>query len=105
MARSKQPKNFYWCDSDYFDLIKFPIFTEKYDNLRERGQYAFAVNTRLTKLEIKLIIQELFCVKVKSVNTSFQYRLKAPTGATKAKWKKAIVTLVPGDSIDLVKVS
>lgn len=108
MGLSKQQKKFGWRASDYFNLINYPIFTEKSDNLRSQNQYTFAVDPRLTKIEIKLAIQELFGVKVKSVNTAMQIlkkrRLRGRVSSSKTKLKKAIVTLAPGNSIDLLQV-
>jgi len=108
MPISKQQKNFGWRVSDYFNLLKYPIFTEKSDNLRAQNQYTFAVDPSLTKIEIKLAIQELFGVKVKSVNTAMQTlkkrRSRGRTSSSKVKLKKAIVTLAPGNSIELLQV-
>lgn len=107
MPLSKQRKNFGWCVSHYFDLIKYPIFTEKSDNLCTQGQYTFAVASSLTKIEIKFVIQELFNVKVRSVNTATQI-LKNPRSRkrftnSRTKLKKAFVTLAPGNEIKLLK--
>jgi large subunit ribosomal protein L23 len=111
MSFSKQRRNFGWCTSDYFSLIKYPIFTEKSDSLRAQNQYTFAVDPILTKVEIKVVIQELFNVKVKSVNTittmraSKKGRLQKRVSRSKTKVRKAIVTLASGSSIDLLKVN
>ena len=108
MALSKQQKKFGWHASNYFNLINYPIFTEKSDNLRSQNQYTFTVNSSLTKIEIKLAIQKLFKVKVKSVNTAMQIlkkrRLRKRVNSSKTKLKKAIVTLAPKNSIELLQV-
>ena len=112
MALSKQQKNFGWRASNYFNLINYPIFTEKSDNLRSQNQYTFTVNPSLTKIEIKLAIQKLFKVKVKSVNTSMQiwkkHRLNIRFSSrilySKTKLKVAIVTLAPKNSIELLQI-
>lgn len=109
MPFSKQRRNFGWCTSDYFSFIKYPIFTEKSDNLRAQNQYTFAVDPILTKIEIRVVIQELFNVKVKSVNTITQTfkkgRSRGRVNRSKTKIKKAIVTLASGDAIDLLEVN
>lgn len=107
MPLSKQQKNFDWCVSHYFDLIKYPIFTEKSDNLGIQNQYVFSVASSLTKIEIKFVIQELFGVKVRSVNTAIQ-TLKSPRSrkrftTSRTKMKKAFVTLAPGNEIKLLE--
>ena len=111
MSFSKQQKNFGWRTSDYFDLIHYPIFTEKTDNLRAQNQYTFAVDPSLTKTEIKLAIQELFNVKVTAVNTAVikteilkKKRFRRGSTFRKRKFKKAIVTLAPKNSIDLLQI-
>jgi len=51
------------------DLVKYPVLTEKSTRLLENNQYTFDVDLRLTKTKIKALIEELFEVKVLSVNT------------------------------------
>ena len=84
------------------DVIIKPIMTEKsYENIAI-GKYTFEVALTATKVDIKNAVEELFGVKVKSVNT-LRYdgknkRVGVHQGKTKA-WKKAIVTIDtnPGD--------
>ena len=86
------------------DLIKYPIITDKATRLLELNQYTFATSKKSTKTEIKLAIEYLFDVKVISVNT---YNLPKKTRrigkfvGTKASYKRAIVTLAKGNSINL----
>jgi len=107
MPLSKQRKNFGWCASHYFDLVKHPVFTEKSDNLRTQNQYTFAVASSLTKIEIKFVIQELFGVTVRSVNTAMKTvrgpRLRGRRGVVKTKFKNAFVTLAPGSEIKFLE--
>jgi len=86
------------------DYIKYPIITDKATKLLESNQYSFAVNPHATKPDIKIAIEYLFSVKVKSINTSTlpikQRRIGKFLG-NKAHYKKAIVTLHTGNSINL----
>ena len=91
-------------------IIKKPILTEKMTLLGEKRQYAFAVDIDANKIEIGKAIEKRFSVKVTSVRT-IRYRGKAKTQFTKrgrfsgmrASWKKAIVTLAPGQSLELLE--
>lgn len=86
------------------DLIKYPIITDKATKLLEINQYTFAVDSKSNKLEIKTAIEYLFNVKVLSVNTlkppSKQRRIGKFVG-NRAQYKKAILTLAKGNSINL----
>jgi len=91
------------------EIIKYPIVTEKANQLMEASnRYSFAVDRRANKLEIKKAIESFYNVGVLNVNTcvmpgKFKSRYTAGGfvhGKTSA-YKKAIVTLAEGDSIDL----
>ncbi|MBD0343242.1 MAG: 50S ribosomal protein L23 [Coleofasciculus sp. Co-bin14] len=86
------------------DLVRRPIVTEKATLLLEQNKYVFEVIPKATKPEIKAAIESLFDVKVTSVNTIRPPRKKRRVGkfvGFKAQYKRAIVTLAPGDSITL----
>ena len=86
------------------DLVKYPILTEKTIRLIEQNQYSFAVDSKSNKVDIKAAIEQLFDVKVVSVNTLLQPLKKRRVGkfiGTKSRYKKAIVTIEPTDSITL----
>jgi large subunit ribosomal protein L23 len=86
------------------DLIKYPIITDKATKLLESNQYSFATDIKATKPEIKLAIEYLFQVKVKSVNTHHTNRKQRRIGkfsGNKPNYKRAIVTLSAGNSINL----
>jgi large subunit ribosomal protein L23 len=88
------------------DLIKYPLLTEKSITLIEQNQYSFAVDYRATKTSVKNAIENLFDVKVISVNTSRQAIKMRRVGkyiGQKSQHKKAIVTLAPENSITLFK--
>lgn len=88
----------------YSDIIIAPVVTEKTMTLRNENVYTFKVAKDANKTEIKKAIEEAFNVQVKSVNTlntkSKKRRVGKYQGRTKT-YKKAIVTLKDGSSIDL----
>lgn len=82
------------------DLIRRPILTEKATRLMEENKYSFNVVLQATKPEIKAAIEDLFQVKVVQVNTLRLPRKKRRVGkfvGFKSQYKRAIVTLAPGD--------
>ena len=86
-------------------IVKRILRTEKGSRLTEsRNQYFFEVEISANKLEVKRAVEGLFGVKVRSVNTqivpSKPKRVRQALGWT-AERKKAIVTLEPGQKIDL----
>lgn len=83
-------------------LIKYPILTEKTIQLLQSNQYSFAVEKNANKNSIKAAIEELFDVKVISVNTSMLALKRRRVGkfiGKKPRHKRAIVTLAPENSI------
>jgi large subunit ribosomal protein L23 len=86
------------------DLVRRPIVTEKATLLLENNQYTFEVDPRATKTEIKSAIEQLFEVNVVQVNTQNPPRKKRRMGrfvGFRSTYKRAVVTLAPGDSITL----
>ena len=85
------------------DIIVRPIITEKSNRMMEHNKYSFEVLPQANKIEIKEAVQAVFKVKVEKVNTiqvrSKPKRLGAFLGRTRS-WKKAIVTLAPGERIE-----
>ena len=85
------------------NIIQKPILTEKSTNLNQYNQYSFVVNQRSNSNEIKKAIEKIFKVKVTKVNTSIMRgKLKSFKGKIgyKKDYKKAIVTLAEGNTID-----
>lgn len=88
----------------HYDVIRNPVVTEKSTMASEHGQVVFDVAIDATKTEIKAAVEALFSVKVKAVNTlvrkgkvkRFRQRLGVRNNV-----KKAVVTLVDGQSIDI----
>jgi large subunit ribosomal protein L23 len=87
----------------YHHLIKGPVITEKSHALKEAAnQVTFRVAVKANKIEIRKAIEELFKVKVLAVNTIQMHGKKKRVGRTEGvrpSWKKAIVTLAPGEKI------
>ena len=86
-----------------FSIIQKPILTEKSTNLNQFNQYSFIVSKNSNSSEIKEAIQKIFKVKVVKVNTSnMRGKLKSFKGSLgyKNDYKKAIVTLAEGNTID-----
>ncbi len=87
----------------YHHLIRGPIITEKTHSLREvANKVTLRVDIRANKIEIRKALEELFKVKVLSVNTVRLRGKKKRLGRTEGvrpDWKKAIVTLAPGEKI------
>jgi large subunit ribosomal protein L23 len=86
------------------NIIKRPILlTEKATRLREeQNQIVFEVSLKANKIQIKSAVEELFDVKVTSVNTSVmrgKFRRMGRGQAQLRNWKKAVVTLREGDDI------
>lgn len=87
-----------------FDLIRYPIITDKATKLLELNQYTFATTRDANKIQIKTAIESLFNVKVISVNTHTSPRKQRRIGkfsGYKARYKRAIITLAPNNSINL----
>lgn len=88
----------------YADIIIAPVITEKSMANRQNNVYIFKVAKSATKPEIKKAIEDAFGVSVESVNTlntkSKKRRVGRYSGRTKT-YKKAIVTLSEGSSIDI----
>ncbi len=86
------------------DVLIRPVVTEKATVLIEQGQYTFDVQPKATKPLIRQAVEELFGVRVTSVNTHNPPRKKRRLGrfvGYRPTYKRAIVTLAEGDSIAL----
>jgi large subunit ribosomal protein L23 len=87
-----------------YDIIRNPVVTEKSTMASEINQVVFDVAIDANKADIKTAVEQLFSVKVKAVNTLVRKgkvkRFRGHIG-TRNHVKKAIVTLVDGQSIDI----
>ena len=93
--------------NDVYSIIKKPCLTEKGSTLQElNNQVVMKVDPRANKIEIKEAVEKLFNVKVSKVRTlnmtGKQKRVGRTIGRT-SDWKKAVVTLAEGHSIDFLE--
>lgn len=88
-----------------FEVLRRPLVTEKSTILQERdGKYAFEVDSRANKSQVKLAVEKSFDVKVKNVNIITVKGKNKRFGiryTRRPSWKKAVVTLGSGDKIQL----
>jgi large subunit ribosomal protein L23 len=87
-----------------YDIILAPVITEKSQRISEQNQVVFRVRGDATKPEIKEAVQTLFGVKVEAVNTlNVKGKVKRFRGTVgrRSDYKKAVVTLGEGQSIDV----
>ena len=86
------------------DILIKPIITEKTTALMEERKYTFRVPLAATTVEIRQAVEQIFKVKVQAVNTMrYEGKMKrlGRTQGRRSDWKKAVVTLKPGETIEL----
>ena len=89
---------------NYIDSIKNPIITEKATILSELNKSVFKVHEKANKKTIKKNIEKLFkvnVIKVNIINQKTKKKMKQGKKSFKSEYKKAIITLKKGQSIDL----
>lgn len=86
------------------EIVKRPVITEKTNIQKEiANQLTFEVDRRANRIEIKRAIETAFKVKVTSVKTmqvKGKVKRRGRNIGKRRDWKKAIVTLMPGERID-----
>jgi large subunit ribosomal protein L23 len=91
--------------SDAREVIIMPLVSEKNTNLRaDQNKYVFRVETKANKLQIKNAVEELFKVKVEEVTTMRMHGKPKRLGRFEGRrpdWKKAVVRLKKGETIEL----
>lgn len=89
------------------EIIKKAVITEKSTNARSAAnQYCFKVDRRANRIEIGRAVERLFKVKVLEVRVMNVPGKKKRTGRVigeRASWKKAVVTLAPGNAIETME--
>ncbi len=88
----------------YIDSIRHPIITEKATILSEQNKTVFKVHEKANKQTIKKNIEKLFkvnVIKVNIINQKSKTKMKQGRKSIKTGYKKAIITLKKGQSIDL----
>ncbi len=87
-----------------YDIIKRPVISEKTNIQKEAAnQVSFEVDRRANRVEIKRAIEKIFNVKVSSVQTlqvKGKVKRRGRIEGKRKDWKKAIITLLPGQRID-----
>ena len=86
------------------DILLAPVVSEKSYGLLDEGKYTFVVDPRANKTEIKIAVEQVFGVKVKSVNTINRQGKRRRTRygfGKKADTKRAIITVAEGQRIDI----
>ena len=90
---------------NYLEILKSPLITEKLDALRETQRtYAFEVDRRANKIEIRFAVEKLFSVHVEDVRTSVMRGKNKRVGAhvgRQPNWKKALVRIREGEKIEI----
>ena len=91
-------------DTKYLEILKAPVITEKSQIAKSEGKYTFKVSPKANKTEIKDAVEKIFNVKVTAIRTinvkPKKRRVGRYTGLT-TRYKKAIVSLAEGQTIDL----
>ena len=91
------------------EVLLRPVVSEKSTDLASDNKYTFAVSTRSNKIEIRRAVQDRYRVRVANVRTVTMPAKEKGAGylginkkrrGLNSPWKKAIVTLVPGDRIE-----
>ena len=93
---------------DIYDVIVRPVETEKAYLQREDSQYVFIVNLHANKIEIKRAVEQIYDVDVDKVNVMVMpakvSHMRGRRQVTRRPvWKKAIVTLAPGQRIEALE--
>ena len=86
-----------------YQVLRRPLITEKNTTLQAQGKYAFEVAGEANKHQIKQAVEKAFKVEVTAVNVMTMPGKKRRVGGRQVltqSWKKAIVTLKPGDKIE-----
>ncbi len=87
-----------------YEVLRRPVITEKNTILMDQHKYVFEVRKDANKAQVKMAVEKAFSVNVKAVNMITVPAKPKGFGRMKghkSAWKKAIVTLKPGDKIEI----
>ena len=90
--------------ADHRDVLIAPVISEKSYGLLDENKYTFLVDPRANKTQIKIAVEQIFGVKVLSVNTINRQGKTRRTRyglGRRANTKRAIISVAPGDRIDI----
>ena len=92
-------------NTKYLEIIKAPVITEKGSRIaQEEGKYLFKVDPKASKSEIKEAVEKIFKVKLEriaTINVKPKKRRVGRYAGMTNKYKKAIIKLAEGQTIDL----
>jgi large subunit ribosomal protein L23 len=87
-----------------YDIIKKPLITEKTNLQKEDfNQVTFEVDRRANRIEIQRAVEQIFKVKVaktRTMSVTGKVKRRGRISGKRKDWKKAVVTLMPGERID-----
>jgi large subunit ribosomal protein L23 len=87
-----------------YDIIRRPVITEKTNIQKdEANQVTFEVDSRANRIEVKRAVEQIFNVKVadaRTMNVRGKRKRRGRIVGKRRNWKKAIVTLMPGERIE-----
>jgi large subunit ribosomal protein L23 len=89
-----------------YEVLRRPLITEKATLLKEEDKYAFQVASEATRFQIKEAVERAFNVRVAKVNVMTvpgKTRRMGKRQITSPPWKKAVVSLKPGDKITFLE--
>ncbi len=87
-----------------YDVLVRPVVTESSTDAMALNKYTFEVDARANKVQVREAVEQIFKVRVVKVNTMWvpgKTRRRGYSVGRTPRWKKAIVTLVADDSIEL----
>lgn len=88
----------------YYDIVKRPLVTEKTTLQKElQNKVSFEVDRRANRIEIKKAVEKIFNIRVADVRTiqvKGKIKQRGRITGKRKDWKKAIVTLMPGERIE-----
>ncbi len=91
-------------NQNYYEIIKRPVITEKTNIQKDEfNQVSFEVEKRANRVEISRAVEKIFGVKVaktRTVQVKGKVKRRGRILGKRKDWKKAIVTLMPGERID-----
>ena len=93
MSQGKNPR----------DILISPVVSEKSYGLLDEGKYTFLVDTSANKTQIRQAVEQVFDVTVTDVNVSkvpAKPKRRGMTSGSRAGWKKAVVTVAEGQTIE-----
>lgn len=86
-----------------YDVIRRPLMTEKSMKQKEKfNQLSFEIDRRANRIEVRRAVEQIFSVKVAAVRTvqvKGKIKQRGRISGKRRDWKKAIVTLMPGERI------